>query len=474
MKKISYLLVFFIGIFICLGSASASTSVSVKANKSSLVVGNTVTVTVTYYSSNLLAQAYGTVTYNSSVLKLTSGNLSINYFASDSPTTTKTYTYTFKAVGSGTTKVSVSGVQIYELNSSSTSALSPTPSSASITVITQEQLESSYSKNNYLSSLEVEGYNINFNKDTLEYNLEVENSVTNVNIKAAKEDSKASVSGSGVIAVSEGLNKLEVVVTAENGNTKTYTINLNVKELDPISVKVDGKSYTVIRKSDALPKASSYYILSTTNVQGNEVPCYYNETSNITLVGLKDSDGNSNLYIYSNDNYKLYNELTFNQLAINILSDDVDVPKGYNKATIKIGDSEFTAYKSDKYDFSLIYGLNLATGKKNLYKYDEAENTIQRYEEVDTTKERLYFNIIVGLLGFITISYIVFILILSSNKKKNIEKAKTKIETKEIPDEEKKEILKTMSIDIDGIKEQVKKTNEDKKISKKELKKQKK
>ena len=47
----------------------------------------------------------------------------------------------------------------------------------------------------------------------------------------------------------DGLNKVEVVVTAQHGEKKTYVINLTVEELDPINVKVDGKNYTIVRKS---------------------------------------------------------------------------------------------------------------------------------------------------------------------------------------------------------------------------------
>ena len=42
-------------------------------------------------------------------------------------------------------------------------------------------------------------------------------------------------------------NKIEVVVTAQNGSTKTYTIEVTVKDLNPITVQVDGKNYTVVK-----------------------------------------------------------------------------------------------------------------------------------------------------------------------------------------------------------------------------------
>lgn len=49
----------------------------------------------------------------------------------------------------------------------------------------------------------------------MSYALEVENSVESINVIATKEDSKSSVQGSGAITLSEGLNALNIVVTAE-------------------------------------------------------------------------------------------------------------------------------------------------------------------------------------------------------------------------------------------------------------------
>ena len=90
-NKIIYLVLVMVGLFLSIGNVKAATSVTVTSDRKSLVVGNTINVTVKYYSSNLLAQAYGNVKYDPNVLQLVSGNLSINYFASDTPSTIKTY-----------------------------------------------------------------------------------------------------------------------------------------------------------------------------------------------------------------------------------------------------------------------------------------------------------------------------------------------------------------------------------------------
>ena len=79
------------------------------------------------------------------------------------------------------------------------------------------------STNNYLSSLEVSGFSLKFNKNTTSYDLQGNNSSTV--IKASKEDSKATISGDiGTKSLNYGTNTFKIVVTAENGSQRTYTI----------------------------------------------------------------------------------------------------------------------------------------------------------------------------------------------------------------------------------------------------------
>ena len=54
-----------------------------------------------------------------------------------------------------------------------------------------------YSSNNYLKSLEIDGYEITFNKETNEYTITVKSDVTSLDIKAIPEDSRARVEITG-------------------------------------------------------------------------------------------------------------------------------------------------------------------------------------------------------------------------------------------------------------------------------------
>ncbi|MBQ4283683.1 MAG: cadherin-like beta sandwich domain-containing protein, partial [Lachnospira sp.] len=84
------------------------------------------------------------------------------------------------------------------------------------------------SPNNTLASLNIEGYTATprFGKFIQEYDLIVENSVSSINVVATPADNKAKVTGDGLNLLKVGNNKFDIVVTAENGDVRTYTINV--------------------------------------------------------------------------------------------------------------------------------------------------------------------------------------------------------------------------------------------------------
>ena len=93
--------------------------------------------------------------------------------------------------------------------------------------------------------------NPKFNKETLEYEVELEPGTEKINVSAVKEDWRARIKGTGEIGVTEGINTINIVVTAENGNERTYKIIARVDEKDPINIKIEGKDYTIIKKKEA-------------------------------------------------------------------------------------------------------------------------------------------------------------------------------------------------------------------------------
>jgi len=465
--KLKYVVVAILFSLFMIGSVdAASANISVTANKSQVVVGETVTVTVRISSNdNLGSWQFDVVPSSNLSLSNSSfdGGLYIKDVVESKTQKSKSYTFTFKAVASGTASVAVKNSLVYGYDENT---MSTSNGSVNLTLRTRAEIEASYSKNNNLASLTVEGFELSpkFDKNTTTYNLELENGTESIKVNATKEDNTARINGTGEIALSEGANEIKIIVTAQNGSTKTYTINATVKDLDPIEVTVDGNKYTVVRKKEFLPNASIYYQDTTITIGEETVPAYSSETTKLTLVGLKSENGSIDLYIYDNGKYTKYSELGFGSMAL-IPEKPTTIPEGYNTTTIFVGEKTVEAYKSEKYEFPLLYGMNVATGKVDFYKYDKQDNTLQRYEMVtlDKTNESLYFYVIVGLFGFTVISYIVFIALLCKKNKKQSDILEKTMKIAKITDEDiekhtNKKASKNNNIEKESVKTKKKKT----------------
>lgn len=416
MKKLISILSLIMFIILPLNVKAGSLSIS--ASTTSVIVGNNVII---YVKASNLA---GTISLTSSNGSILSGGTNSVWMENE------TKVFTFRANSAGTVNVTVTPTNMgdFDNNSSYTA-------SKSVTINVKTKPIIVLSTDNNLSSLGIEGYELTpeFNKDTLEYSALIKPDTTSINVIATPNHRGATVTGSGVREVTDGDNRIEINVTAENGTSKTYVINAKVEEYNPIEVDMGEEKYTVVRKKSLITPPENY---TETSVKINEenVPAYYSEITKYTLVALKNSEGKQDFYIYDNGNYKLYKELTFNQIKICLL-DMPTVPELYEKGIFVYNDENINAYKtSSNSSYSLIYGMNVETGIKNYYIYDSNENTIQIYntEEISKLNEKIEYMIyiIIGLLGF---SFILLITTLILVFKKSSKKLKTKkIEDNEI------------------------------------------
>lgn len=429
-KKISFIVLTFFLTFIFSVKAYASTSISVKSN-SSVTVGNTITTTVTISSSEALGSWNFVVGYDTSKLTLLDNTTQRIVGYGDGSTKSKSYTFKFKAKAVGTAKVYIDSASYYTWNEV---AENVSKGSKSINVVNKTTAPTvRYSKNNNLSSLEIEGYKLKpeFNKDKLEYTITLPKETYKIKLNAKTEDSKASVSGIGEITLVDGENKLEVKVTAENGNVKTYVIKATVEEPNPINVKIDDKEYTVVRKKDGLTIPTNYRE-TTIDLSGESVLAFYGEITKYNLVALKDENSNINLYIYDNDTYKLYKELNFNSINIYPYQiDDDKILKGYSKDKMDINGIELEILTDNK-GYPIVYGMNLNTGEISYYTYDAKENTLQRYNNEVSKKlekeNKMYFYISIALGSFCIIELLIMIIILATRSNKNVKKIEETLE----------------------------------------------
>ena len=83
--------------------------------------------------------------------------------------------------------------------------------------------------NNWLKSLSVDGYSLtpsfNVSKDQ-EYSIIVESTTESIIINASTVNSKATIDGVGTVKIETGTNKLKINVKAENGDIRTYILNV--------------------------------------------------------------------------------------------------------------------------------------------------------------------------------------------------------------------------------------------------------
>lgn len=101
-----------------------------------------------------------------------------------------------------------------------------------------------YSSNNYLKSLEVEDYEIEFDKYTNEYKITVPYDVTTLDIRALAEHYGARVEITGNENFEVGENTVTITVTAENGSTREYKLIVVKEEKKEVVTTTEDSSNT--------------------------------------------------------------------------------------------------------------------------------------------------------------------------------------------------------------------------------------
>ena len=172
---------------------------------------------------------------------------------------------------------------------------------------------------NTLKSLKLSSGTINFKSDTTTYDVGVEQNVSSITITSELTDSKAKyVTGYGnrKVTLKEGLNTILIKVTAENGDVRTYTLNITRGE----------------SKIDDADKGNAYIqgiTIDNYNINFSKDVFEYNlqinNESSLNIV-VQMENGNASYEILNNENLK-----DGSQIIINTTSSD-----GENKLEYKI------------------------------------------------------------------------------------------------------------------------------------------
>lgn len=459
MKK-NFLKIFtiFVALFIRNVTVSAA-SFSVSANNMTKGTGGYLTI-----KGNDVTGRFDIRTSNSSIVSIDEDRAWIE---------NNSYRIRLNALNVGTATITVIPNGVSDSNGNTVSLSSKT---IRITV----SLPREKSDDNNLKSLAVEGYELSpeFSKDVQAYKTVIPEGTKKINIKAVANESHAKVSGTGEVEVSDGVNMLNVVVKSEKGTEKIYTINVEVKDKNPINVNIGNKEYTVVKIEENLIKPD-FFEKTTADVKGYQVPAFINKNTNIKLVGLKDSEGNISLYKYDLGEFNKYNPI--------ILNNDTIIPIPFTKnldlikTSVTINNEKYDAYKySEDSKFVVINATNLADGKTDLYLYDTVNKTAQKFDEtfINDTKETIknYTYIIIAFAGALFLMLIIIFSLLHSLKRKQkklnkfLQKQEAKIEaTRKLNDvvEEVKKITEAENKNKNA-KEKKKDKQKTKKESKKE------
>lgn len=393
-------------------------NVVIALSASTVSVGNNVTATISVSGSDISAYTIY-VSYNSSVLQYNSasGSAIVNGgggTVTASGTSAGSFSISFTAIANGSRSITTSGSDVYDINGN---AISISHAGATVTVATasnngdtnngnatteagettETTEDDGRSADCDLASLQVSPGTLTpaFSADRTTYSLQVDEDVTSVVVSASAADGNATTSVSGANSIQKGKNTVRVTVTAENGAVKVYTINVQAGEDvgDPVAT-IDGKEYSFVMNEDGL-EAPEGFTAGTTTYKDWDVLSYESPNKKITVVCLKDEDGENHWFIMDaeKDVFTPYQEYSsqYNRYIITAVPDGVAIPDGFKETTLKIGDNSVVAYQSDDIadkDLYLVYAINVE-GEEGFYEYDAKEQAFLRYVPMIVSEEVL-------------------------------------------------------------------------------------
>ena len=144
------------------------------------------------------------------------------------------------------TSASITGNGIYSITQDNTTInLVVTSESEIVTRTYTVNIIRKKDANNYLKSLTTNNGELvpEFDKETQDYTIEVENVVDSITLKGVAESSLATVTGNVQnVALVEGENRFAITVKAQNNTTRTYNIVVTRKENEQNKLQLDNLS----------------------------------------------------------------------------------------------------------------------------------------------------------------------------------------------------------------------------------------
>lgn len=392
---------------------AASGTGTISVDKTSVMVGDELTVNVNISSSANIYYAEFNVKYDSSLFDFVSstpaGTTSspagtIPYqIDTDLTQSTKSIPITIKlkAKAVGTANFSITGGTIMEFDGAEPTEVNMSYSGASVQVMTQGSDDAT------LSSINIAGASLNkaFAKWTLDYICYVSYDTTAVNISATASQGGKVELGGPYNNLAVGNNAITIKSYAPNGKVMTYNINVvrapapapeptpepatepeteTETETEPVkdtTVTIDGKEY-VISKTFPEDEIPDGYTAGTLDIGGDTIETVTNDVTGLNLVYLTDADENGAIYIYDKETKTFEKYIAFksgkNVYVYLDASHASEKPEGMAETKCEIQGTEVKVYTPDKdSEFVYFYAVN-SKGERIWYVYDTVEKTIQR------------------------------------------------------------------------------------------------
>lgn len=397
-RKFSLSLLLTGAMLLCLVQTSFADGISVSAGQGSVSVGKTVAFSITVPSGS---EAWTYSVSWSGNLTLESGDTAPMGFEGDS----RTNQLVFRANSTGTGSVWISagsyciaGVDYDASGSASVSIVSasepddsepapaPTPSGGDSS--TGNNPGVSLSSNNALSSLTVSAGTLTpaFDPAITEYTLSLPSRSDRLTITANPSDSRATVQGDGDISLQDGETSLSVVVTAEDGSAKAYTITVQVAQAPTLFLDYNGQRLGVVKDVSQVTPPAGFAPAEPITYSGDTLPIWTDVSGKRTLVYLMDEKTSA-------QGFYLFSQTTGVQSPyLPILCGSVtyiytDIPKelssvpGLTPATVKAFGQTLNGWTyndASLKDFCVLYLMDDA-GSYGYYTYDSREETLQRF-----------------------------------------------------------------------------------------------
>ncbi len=398
-RKFSLSLLLTGAMLLCLVQTSFADGISVSAGQGSVSEGKTVAFSITVPSGSE-AWTYS-VSYSAN-LTLESGDLAPMGFEGDNRT--NQLVFRANSIGTGTVSISagsycIAGVDYDASGSASVTivaadkpddsepAPAPTPSGGGDSS-TGNNPGVSLSSNNALSSLTVSAGTLTpaFDPAITEYTLSLPSQSDRLTITANPSDSRATVQGDGEISLQNGETSLSVVVTAEDGSAKAYTITVQVAQAPTLFLDYNGQRLGVVKDVSQVTPPAGFAPAKPITYSGDTLPIWTDVSGKRTLVYLMDEKSSA-------QGFYLFSQATGVQSPyLPILCGSVtyiytDIPKelssvpGLTLATVKAFGQTLNGWTyndASLKDFCVLYLMDDA-GSYGYYTYDSREETLQRF-----------------------------------------------------------------------------------------------